>query len=133
MKTWRILAALFGAAIMSSSIVAAGEANKATIKTEEKLTVDGKSLSPGQYKVEWDGPGPNVQVRLMQGKDTVATFPARLEQQQAKNAANAYSSTKQPDGTRELTTIYVGGKRDVLQLQTTAANQQPQSANPGAK
>ena len=117
MNTSRISIALFGAAVLCASAVLAGEVNKLTIKTEETLNVDGKSLSPGNYKVEWNGSGPNVQVKMMQGKDTVATFPANLEQQKAQNPENAYASMKEPDGTRSLTTIYVGGKRDVLQVQ----------------
>jgi hypothetical protein len=132
MKTWRIATALFGAALMCGSAALAGDANKASITTQEKLTVEGKTLNPGHYRVEWDGSGPNVQVKLIQGKDTVATFAAHVEQQQNKNVANAYSSEKSADGSRELTAIYVGGKRDVLQLQTSAANQQQQS-NSGAK
>jgi hypothetical protein len=116
---------------MCGSAALAGDINKASITTQEKLTVEGKTLNPGHYRVEWDGSGPNVQVKLIQGKDTVATFQAHVEQQQNKNVANAYSSEKSADGTRELTAIYVGGKHDVLQLQGNAANQQ-QSSNSGA-
>jgi hypothetical protein len=133
MKTWRLSVALFGAALLCGSAVMAGEANKATIETSQTLNVDGTTLNPGNYRVEWDGTGPNVQVKILQGKKTVATVPAHLEQQQNKNVANAYGSMKGPDGTQQLTAIYIGGRYDVLQLQTRSANQQQQSSNPGAK
>jgi len=132
MKTWRISIALFGAAVLCGSAALAGEVNRVTIKTDETLNVGGKTLNPGTYKVEWDGSGPNVQVKMVQGKDTVATFPAQLQDQKVQNPSTAYGSTKGSDGTRSLTAIYVGGKREVLQLQSNAANPQ-QSANPGAK
>lgn len=133
MKTWRITIALFGAVLMCGSAVLAGEVNKTTIQTDQKLNVDGKTLDPGSYKVEWNGTGPDVQVNILQGKKTIATVPAHLEQQQNKNVANAYGATKGADGTQELTAIYIGGKRDVLQLKTNAANPQQQSNNSGAK
>jgi hypothetical protein len=132
MKTWRISVALFGAAVMCGSTVLAGEVNKVTIKTDETLNVEGKSLNPGTYKVEWNGTGPNVQVKMVKGKDIVATFPAHVQQQGVQNPANAYGSKAEANGTRELTAIYVGGKRDVLQLQPNSASQQS-AGNPGAK
>lgn len=133
MKTSRISAALFGAALMCGSMVLAREVNKASIQTDQKLEVNGQTLKPGSYKVEWEGAGPDVQVKIMQGKTIVATVPAHVQQQNAQNPANAYGSTTGPNGNQELTAIYVGGKHDVLQFQTNGANPQQQSSNPGAK
>lgn len=132
MKTWRISVALFGAAVMCGSTLLAGEVNKASLRTEETINVDGKVLNPGNYKVEWNGTGPNVEVKIKQGKETLATFPAQLQQQQVQNPTDAYGTTKDANGTRELTAIYVGGKREVLQLQSNAASSQP-ADSPAAK
>jgi len=133
MKTWRLSVALFGATVLCGSVVLAGEVNKVNLTTDQTINVEGKTLNPGNYKAEWAGTGPNVQVTLKQGKNTIATFPAHLQEQQNKNNADAYGIMPGPNGTRELSAIYVGGKRDVLQIQNSAANEQQQSSNPGAK
>lgn len=124
MKMSRISVLVFGTALLFSSAVLAGETNKGTLKLDDKVVVDGKPLDPGNYRVEWDGSGPAVQVKLLQGKQTVATLPAHLVEQANANSQNAYSTTREPDGSRSLTTIYVSGKRFALQLgQTEAASQ----------
>ncbi len=124
MKMSKMLAVLSGAAILFGSSIFAKEANKATLNITERVSVEGKPLDPGTYKIEWNGDGPNVQVTLLHGKDTVATLPAQVTEQAGKNAADAYGSTAQPDGSNTLTTIYVGGKHTVLQLEPGAAGQQ---------
>jgi hypothetical protein len=129
-KLSRISIALFGAAILYSSGALAKDANKATLNLSEKVSVEGKTLNPGKYKVEWDGSGPTVQVTLFQGKHTVATFPAHLTEQTTHNAGDAYGSAQQADGSKTLTAIYPGGKRTVLQIDQNATSQQ--SSNQGS-
>lgn len=129
MKMSRLAVTLFGGALLFGSVVLAGVANKATLSVDEKINVQGKSLDPGTYKVEWTGTGSTVQVSLLHGKDVVATFPAQLTEQSNKNPDNAYGSVAGPDGSRSLTTIYVGGQRTVLQLDQTAARQPSTSQN----
>ena len=123
MKVSKIATALFGAALLFVSGAIAGEINKGTINVTDKISVDGKTLNPGTYKVEWNGTGPTVQVTLRKGKDTVATFPARVTEEGSKNAADAYGATLQADGTRALTAIYIGGKNTVLQLDQNGSTQ----------
>ena len=129
MKMSRILVTLFGAALLLGSTVLAGDSNKSTVSIAEKVSVEGKTVAPGIYKVQWDGTGPTVQVTLLQGKRTVATFSAQITEQAAKNAVDAYGSSAQPDGSRTLTAIYVGGKHTVLQVEQTAASQQSSAQN----
>jgi hypothetical protein len=131
MKMSRISIALFGAALLFSSGALAKDTNKATLNITETVNVEGKALNPGKYKVEWDGSGPTVQVTVLQGKQTVATFSAHLTEQANQNAADAYGSVAQPDGSKSLTAIYPGGKHAVLQIDQTAASQQ--SGTQGSK
>ncbi|MGB7846962.1 MAG: hypothetical protein WBL63_15210, partial [Candidatus Acidiferrum sp.] len=114
MKSLKITTILFGAALLFSSGARAKETNKSTVHVADKLNVEGKVIDPGNYTVEWNGTGPTVQVNLIQGKQTVATFPAQLTEQAAPNPASAYGSATEPDGSKSLTAIYVGGKRYVL-------------------
>jgi hypothetical protein len=124
MKSWKLSTIVFGAALLFSSGALAKETNKSTIHLADQLSVAGKTLSPGNYTVEWNGTGPSVQVSLVQGKQTVATFPAHLTEQGDPNPASAYGSSSEPDGSRSLTAIYPGGKRYVLQLEQKEARQQ---------
>jgi hypothetical protein len=131
MKMSRIAVTLFGSALLFGSVVLAGDVNKGTLNLSEKMNVEGKSLDPGTYKVEWNGTGPTVQVSLLEGKQTVATFPAQLTEQSNKNADNAYGSVAEPDGSRSLTAIYIGGKHTILNVEQSTAAQR--SGNQHAK
>jgi hypothetical protein len=131
MKVAKIGLTLFAGALLFAAGTLAGEANKATLRLQEKVSVEGKQLAPGNYKLEWDGAGPDVQVNILRGKETVATVPARLVEQPARNAQDAYSTNAEPDGSRALTSIYIGGKTFALQFEGAQAAQHstsPQSS-----
>ena len=127
MKMSRISIMLFGSALLFSSAALAGENNKGKLELTDKIVVDGKPIEPGNYRVEWDGSGPAVQVQLLQGKQTVATLSAHVTEQASRNPQDAYSTVAGPDGSRALTAIYPGGKRLALEFDQNAAN--PQSGN----
>jgi hypothetical protein len=116
MKMSRLSLAILGAAFLFSTSAFAQSENKGKLSVPETITVEGKQLPPGNYKVEWAGTGPNVEVKILKGKETVATAPARLVQAQTKTAVDSYGATKQPDGSRALSSIYFGGKTYSLEL-----------------
>jgi hypothetical protein len=126
MKMSRIGVSLFGAALLLSTSAFAkdNDTNKGSLKLDDQVSVDGTPLKPGDYKVEWNGSGPNVTVTLLQGKHTVATFPAHVTEQTAPPESNAYGSEDQPNGGKALTAIYFGGKHYALQVEPNSANQQ---------
>jgi hypothetical protein len=126
MKMSRTSILLFGSALLVSSAAHAG-GNRGKLELADKIVVDGKPLEPGDYRVEWDGSGPAVQVKLIQGRQTVATLAAHLTEQADQNRQDAYSTTTEPDGSRALTAIYPGGKRLALEIDHSAAS--PQSGN----
>jgi len=123
MKVANISFAFLAGALLLAVGTLAGEANKATLRLQENVTVEGRQLAPGTYKLEWDGAGPDVRVNIVRGKETVATVPARVVEQQARNAQDAYAVTPEADGSKSLTSIYVAGKNFSLQLQGTEAAQ----------
>ena len=53
---------LFGASLLLAAAAFAGE--KASVKVYEDVKVSGKTLTPGDYELTWDGTGSNVQVRI---------------------------------------------------------------------
>ena len=124
MNMSRISIMLFGSAILFSSAALAGENNRGKLELTDKVVVDGKAIEPGNYRVEWDGSGPAVQVKLIQGKQTVATLSAHLTEQPDRNTQDAYSTATEPDGSRALTAIYPAGKRLSLEFDQSAASRQ---------
>jgi len=131
MKLSKLSLAFFGSALLLSSAAVAGESNKASIQLYEKVSVEGKALNPGKYTITWDGSGPSVQVTVLQGKQTVATFAAHVTEQTTRNPEDAYGSSADTDGARTLTAIYPNGKRFSLELENKSASQQ--STSPSSK
>ena len=123
MKLSKLSLTLLGSALLFSSAVLAGDANKGSLQLYEKVNVEGKALNPGKYTVTWEGSGPNGQVTVLQGKQTVATFPAHVTEQTTRNTEDAYGSSAETDGSRTLTAIYPNGKRFSLEIGQTAASQ----------
>ncbi|MGB9421904.1 MAG: hypothetical protein WBR26_00040 [Candidatus Acidiferrum sp.] len=132
MRMSRIGVTFFGAALFFSASAFAGNSDKGTLRLGEKVTVDGTPLSPGNYKVEWNGNGQDVQVTLLQGNRKVATFPAHLTEETAASDNDAYGAANQPNGDKSLTAIYFGGKHYSLQVEPTAANRESQQTNPNS-
>jgi hypothetical protein len=124
MKMSRISTLLFGSALLFSSAALAGENNKGKLELTDKVVVDGQAIERGDYRVEWDGSGSAVQVKILQGKQIVATLSAHLTEQAGRNPQDAYSTFTEPDGSRELTAIYPGGKRLALEFDHTAPSAQ---------
>ena len=124
MKMSRISILLFSSTLLFSSAALAGETNKGKLHLADKIVAEGKQIQPGDYGVEWDGNGSAVQVKLLQGRQTVATLSAHLTDQADRNRQDAYSTSTEPDGSKELTAIYPGGKRLALEFDHSPAGAQ---------
>jgi hypothetical protein len=130
MKTTRISALLFSNALFLAGSVLGGPApNKKTIHLPESVVVEGKTLAPGDYKIEWTEPGPNVQVTISQGKSAVVTVPAHLVALNASNIATSYSTSTSQDGSKTLTQVSFGGTKCQLELAPASAAVGAQSSD----
>jgi hypothetical protein len=129
MKRSKLAAAVATVALFFAGVAVSAEANKMTVRIDEKVTVDGKILETGKYTAEWSGDGPNVQVTLLHGKDTVATFAAQIKPEASANNTDAIGTTDGPDGTKQLTTIYPNGKRISIQLNDNGAGSSGSSSS----
>jgi hypothetical protein len=130
MKIPRLAFAFVSAALLFASAVIAGDTpNKATVRINQSVTVDGKTLDPGKYTAQWSGEGQNVQVTLTRGKDTVATFAAQIRQEASPNPNDAIGTSEGPNGSKQLTSIYPDGKQFSIQIgdnnSTAPANASP--------
>jgi hypothetical protein len=53
--------------------------NKHSVDITDVVQVGSTQLKPGNYRVEWQGTGPVVQVSFQQNGETVVTLPATLK------------------------------------------------------
>ena len=53
--------------------------NAHSIDISDAVQIGGTKLKPGNYKVEWQGTGPAVQVSFQQNGKTVVTVPGTLK------------------------------------------------------
>jgi len=94
---------------------------KGSLALTENLTVQGKVLTPGSYKLEWEGKGPNVQLNIIRDNATVATVPATIVTSATTNSGNGYGARKEADGSKVLEAYYPAGKKFALELSQTQA------------
>jgi len=57
----------------------ARDKNQHSVELPDSVQVGGAQLKPGNYKVEWQGTGPEVQVNFVRDGKTVATVPGTLK------------------------------------------------------
>jgi hypothetical protein len=110
----------------------AAPATKGTLKLFEPVSVQGKQLDAGQYTVEWKGEGPNVELSIANGKQTVASVPARVVPVSTKNRDSGYSATKQQDGSSTLSNVFFQGKAYELQIAAQPTTAAPQAGTSGS-
>jgi len=132
MKVSRSLFSVTLASVLLASGAFATTPNKGTLKLFVPVTVQGKQLAPGKYTVEWNGEGPNVQLNIGDGKNTVTAIPARIVPVNTKNQSSGYSSEKQPDGQEILKNVFFEGKTYELQIGEQSASQGGQPAASGS-
>ena len=116
MKSSRKVVGLLGASVLLAVSAMAGTENKGTLRLFDNVNVQGKQLSPGTYKIEWNGAGPEVQVNIVDGKNTIATVPARVVPVTAKNKEDGYTADNE-NGTRTLKELFFHGKAYQLQIE----------------
>ena len=85
-----------------------------SFKVFEPVTVDGHQLTPGQYRLAWDGTGSGVALMILSQGKLVATVPARLIELGQASRDNATESHKNEAGSQSLTQIDFAGKKYAL-------------------
>jgi hypothetical protein len=79
MKRIKCTALLSMLALLSPLSALARDKNQHSVKISDPVQVGGAQLKPGDYKVEWQGTGPEVQVNFVRDGKTVATVPGTLK------------------------------------------------------
>lgn len=91
-------------------------ASKANLTLNNPTSINGTKLKAGDYKLEWDGSGPNVEVSIMQGKKVVAKVPAKVVDLNQSSANDAALLKQNSDGSTTLAGARFQGKKFALEL-----------------
>jgi len=128
MKASNLLTVLLGSSLLLSASAFAGNTNKKSLHLTDSVIVQGKQLKPGTYSVEWNGTGPDVEVKIVKGRKTVATVSARVVAVNEPNKQDGYTSLTGKDGAQSVTQLFFHGETFDLEFgQVSGAN-----ATPGA-
>ncbi|MGB2623404.1 MAG: hypothetical protein WA857_09415 [Candidatus Acidiferrum sp.] len=129
MQVFKLSAVFLGGALLFSASAFASNTNKKSLHLYEKVTVEGKQLPPGNYKVEWSGIGPEVTVNILKGKETVATTPARVVTQAESNNQDGYALKPGKDGGQTLAQVFFSGEKYDLDINPASGATASQGAN----
>jgi hypothetical protein len=99
---------LVGLALLAAT--SAFAANRASLSIHEGVSVSvlGTHLPAGEYKVKWEGDGPNVELNILHDGKLVAIVPARTIELQQKDPQDSVMLKKNSDGTESVVEIHVG-------------------------
>jgi hypothetical protein len=117
---------MMGLALLLAS--SAFAATKAELVLQGPTTVNGTKLKAGEYKLQWDGTGPNVEVSIMQGKNVIAKVPAKLLDLTKPSQNNAALVKTNDDGTSTLAGARFEGKKFALDLSDSGDGMQAGSS-----
>jgi hypothetical protein len=96
-------------------------ANKGNLSVQEPVTINGTKLAAGDYKVQWEGTGPSVELSITQGKKVIAKVPARMVNLEQPSQTDAAVLRTGGDGTRALSEVRLSGKKFALAVGEEAA------------
>ena len=101
------------AVLLASSAFAASKAN---LNLQSPTTINGTKLKAGEYKLAWDGTGPNVEVSILQGKNVIAKVPAKIVDLNTAASNDATMVKMNGDGTSTLSGARFQGKKYALEI-----------------
>jgi hypothetical protein len=113
------------ALLLASSAFAA---TKQHLTLNSAATINGTQLKPGEYKLEWDGSGSNVEVSIIQGKTVLAKVPAKVVDLSTPAQNSAAVVQKHEDGTSTLAGVRFEGKKFALEIGDSSDGMQPGSS-----
>jgi hypothetical protein len=106
------LSTIAGLLLVSSAFAGSSKAGTSkTINITSAVTLNGKSIPEGEYKVSVADDG---QVTIAQGKKILATAQGKLVERDAKASTNTFVTNKQSDGSYKLTEINFAGQKTAV-------------------
>jgi hypothetical protein len=117
MKFLKYPALLSTLAVLLSLSAFARDKNQHTVNISDAVKVGGTQLQPGNYKVEWQGTGPDVQVSFLQNGKTVATVPGTLKTNDGEVRQDAIVTDATDSANKALYEIDFGHDKEALVFQ----------------
>ena len=112
-KYFQYLAILSTLALLSP-LGALARDNSHSVDIFDVVQIGGAQLKPGNYKVEWQGAGPAVQVSFQLNGKTVVTVPATLKTNDAEVTRDAIMTEATNADTSTLKEIDFGHQKQAL-------------------
>ena len=113
MKCMQYLAVLSTLALLSPLSALARE-NEHSVEIANAVQIGGTQLSPGTYKVEWQGTGSAIQVSFLQNGKTVATVPGTLKTNDEEVTQDEITIEGTRTDTKTLKEIDFGHQKEAL-------------------
>jgi hypothetical protein len=117
---------VMGLALMLATSAFASDKGK--LQIYNPVTVNGTTLKPGDYKLEWTGTGGNVELSIIQGKNVLAKVPAHVVDLNAPSANDAAVVNNGENGTKTLAGVRFEGKKFALELGESSDSMQTGSS-----
>jgi hypothetical protein len=95
-----------------------------SMEINNAVTVNGTKLKPGDYRLQWNGTGPNVELSIMKGSKVVAKVPAHVVDLETPAANTATEVKTDGNGTPSVTAFRFQGQKYALELADAASNMQ---------
>ncbi len=121
MRRTKFTAGLLTFSLLLAASAIAGNTNKGTLQLTDTVTVGGKQLPAGKYRVEWAGSGATVEVSISDGRETLAKVPAQVLPLEKAETASGYTISTDEAGNKALTEIFFGGKKYQLSIGEASA------------
>jgi hypothetical protein len=114
MKQVKYIALLSMLALLSSVSALARDKNQHSVQIQDSVQVGGTQLEPGNYQVEWQGTGPQIQVNFVRDGKTVATVPGTLKTNDTKVSQDDIVTDTTSANTKTLTEIDFSRNKESL-------------------
>lgn len=114
MMTKRTMALVAAMAISAATAMAA-QRQSIRMDVEEAVTLAGKAIPAGSYKLSWQGEGDAVKVTVAQGRKVVAEAQGKFVEGSSKAAEDGIVWQKAASGA-VLSKVLLGGSNKVLLL-----------------
>ena len=119
MKASRLstISILLAGSLLLCAAAFAAKTNKKAMHLYERAKLEGRVLNPGDYKVEWSGTGPTVELNIVQGGDTLVTVPARVVAENTSHEHDGYVLEPGKNGGNSIDQIFFSGAKYELKIQ----------------
>ena len=116
------------AALLLAGTAFAANANSGNLHLDTAVTVQGKQLKSGNYRVRWNTTDGTVELNITDAKKNVTTAIARVVPVSEKKQKDGHV-TRHQDGSVALTQIFFSGKNYELHLDDEAAMTPPSTGD----